>query len=123
MAGVATASSQTGVSVVFRSWGFVEGLDVLAADEQTYDSDFTTPGVTFIASSGDHGAAVPQFPAFSPNVVAVDRTSLSGSTEVGVEDSESRRDRGRTRQAIPSRAVDAKAPSEIGPPNLKNEFG
>jgi hypothetical protein len=77
MAGVATAASQPGVSVVSMSWGFVEGLDVLASDEAMYDSYFTTPGVTFIASTGDSGAAVPQYPAFSPNVVAVGGTSLT----------------------------------------------
>jgi len=33
--------------------------------------------VTFIASTGDYGAADPEYPAFSPNVVAVGGTSLS----------------------------------------------
>jgi subtilase family serine protease len=76
MAGVATAASQPGVSVVSMSWGFPEGQAVLASDEAAYDSYFTTPGVTFVASSGDYGAADPQYPAFSPNVVAVGGTSL-----------------------------------------------
>jgi hypothetical protein len=53
---------------------------VLAADEAMYDSYLTTPaghqGVTFVASTGDYGANVPQYPAFSPNVVAVGGTSL-----------------------------------------------
>ena len=38
MAGVATAASQPGVSVVSMSWGFPEGQSVFAADEATYDS-------------------------------------------------------------------------------------
>jgi hypothetical protein len=77
MASVATAASQPGVSVVSMSWGFPEGQSVFASDEATYNSDFTTPGVTFVASTGDYGTADPEFPAFSPNVVAVGGTSLS----------------------------------------------
>jgi hypothetical protein len=80
MAAVKTAASLPGVSVVSMSWGFVEGLGAVAADEAQYDQDLTTPaghqGVTFVASTGDFGAAVPQYPAFSPNVVAVGGTSL-----------------------------------------------
>ena len=37
----------------------------------------TSPGVTFVASTGDYGAADPEYPAFSPNVVAVGGTSLT----------------------------------------------
>jgi hypothetical protein len=63
------------------SWGFVEGMSALADDEALYDGVLTTPaghtGVTFVASTGDYGAAVPQYPAFSPNVVAVGGTTLS----------------------------------------------
>ena len=77
MAGVATAASQPGVSVVSMSWGFAEGQAVFAADEATYDSVFNVPGVTFVASTGDYGAADPEYPAFSPNVVAVGGTSLT----------------------------------------------
>ncbi|MFI5455600.1 MAG: hypothetical protein ACHRXM_09125 [Isosphaerales bacterium] len=77
MAGVATAASQPGVSVVSMSWGFAEGQAVFASDEATYDSTFNVPGVTFIASTGDYGAADPEYPAFSPNVVAVGGTSLT----------------------------------------------
>ena len=76
MAGVATAASQPGVSVVSMSWGFPEGQTVFASDEATYDRDFQVPGVTFVASTGDNGAADPQYPAYSPNVVAVGGTSL-----------------------------------------------
>ena len=77
MASVATAATQPGVSVVSMSWGFAEGQAVFASDEATYDSVFTTPGVTFVASTGDYGAADPEYPAFSPNVVAVGGTSLT----------------------------------------------
>ncbi len=76
MASVATAAIQPGVSVVSMSWGFPEGQAVFAADEATYDSVFNVPGVTFVASTGDYGAADPEYPAFSPNVVAVGGTSL-----------------------------------------------
>ncbi len=77
MAGVATAASQPGVSVVTMSWGFPDGQAVLAADEAAYDSVFNVPGVTFLASTGDYGTADPEYPAFSPNVVAVGGTTLN----------------------------------------------
>ena len=77
MAAVGTAASQPGVSVVTMSWGFPEGQAVFAADEANYDSVFNVPGVTFLASTGDYGAADPEYPAFSPNVVAVGGTSLN----------------------------------------------
>ena len=76
MTAVGTAASQPGVSVVSMSWGFAEGQSVFAADEANYDSTFDVPGVTFVASTGDYGAADPEYPAFSPNVVAVGGTSL-----------------------------------------------
>ena len=80
MSSVAIAANQPGVSVVSMSWGFAEGLSVLAQDEAQYDSYMTTPaghqGVTFVASTGDYGTADPEYPAFSPNVVAVGGTSL-----------------------------------------------
>jgi hypothetical protein len=58
------------------SWGFAEGQVVSAADEATYDAIFRAPGVTFVASTGDDGAADPEYPAFSPSVLAVGGTSL-----------------------------------------------
>jgi hypothetical protein len=76
MASVATAAAQPGVSVVSMSWGFAEGQAVFASDEAMYDGYFDLPGVTFVASTGDYGAADPEYPAFSPNVVAVGGTSL-----------------------------------------------
>ena len=62
MTGVATAASQPGVSVVSMSWGFAEGQTVFSADENAYDSYFVHPGVTFVASTGDYGAADPSLP-------------------------------------------------------------
>ncbi len=62
MAAVGTAASQPGVSVVSMSWGFPEGQAVFAADEAAYDSVFNVPGVTFVASTGDYGAADPEVP-------------------------------------------------------------
>ena len=72
-----TAASLPGVSVVTNSWGGIQ-----FAGETAYDSDFSHPGVTFLASSGDGGAnpEVPRggvsFPATSPNVLSVGGTSL-----------------------------------------------
>jgi hypothetical protein len=71
------ARSASGVSVVSMSWG---GPDF--SGQSTYDSTFTTPSghapVTFIASSGDSGSSGgPDWPADSPNVLAVGGTSIS----------------------------------------------
>ena len=77
MAGAATAASQPGVSTVSMSWGFAEGQGVTSADEAAYDGTFAVPGVTFVASTGDYGAADPVYPALSPNVLAVGGTSLA----------------------------------------------
>ncbi len=77
MTAAATAAAQPGVSVVSMSWGFAEGQSVFAADEADYDPVFNVPGVTFLASTGDYGAADPEYPAFSPNVIAVGGTSLT----------------------------------------------
>jgi hypothetical protein len=68
------ARNYDGVSVVSMSWGGGE-----FASETGYDGHFTTPanhgGVTFVASSGDTGGNV-EYPAVSPNVVAVGGTTL-----------------------------------------------
>ena len=85
MTAVRTAAGLPGVSVVSMSWGFPEGQAVFAQDEALYDSYLTTPaghpGVTFVASTGDYGAGLPLYPAFSPNVVAVGGTSLTLNTD------------------------------------------
>ena len=55
----------------------------LGANEQQIDSDFTTPGVTFLAASGDSGIfgnggdrVDANYPAASPDVVAVGGTAI-----------------------------------------------
>ena len=72
------------VSVVSMSWGGPEFFN-----EAAYDSHFTTPaghvgglsrlgGITFVASSGDSGAwSGPEWPAVSPDVLAVGGTTLN----------------------------------------------
>jgi hypothetical protein len=78
------ASKLPGVSVVTLSYG--EPADAVAdsgINEQTLDSDFTTPGVTFLAASGDSGIygnggnqIAVNYPSASPNVVSVGGTSI-----------------------------------------------
>ena len=78
------ASELPGVSVVTLSYGVAESeLSQLGLSEQTIDSDFTTPGVTFLAASGDSGIygtsgrqIVTDYPASSPNIVSVGGTSI-----------------------------------------------
>ena len=76
------ARNQSGVVAVSMSWGGGE-----FSSESSYDYHFTTPaghiggsglagGITFVASSGDSGAP-PEYPAISPNVLAVGGTSLT----------------------------------------------
>jgi hypothetical protein len=82
MAAVNTARNLPGVSVVSMSFGWPEAtLDSLngTGSELATDATFTTPaghqGVTFLAATGDNGAPG-DYPAFSPNVLAVGGTSL-----------------------------------------------
>jgi len=70
---VDVAALQQGASVVSMSWGGGE-----SSSETSYDIHFTVPGVTFTASSGDSGSGV-EYPAASPNVVAVGGTTLKSS--------------------------------------------
>jgi MBG domain len=78
------ASELPGVSVVTLSYGVAEtSLAQLGLSEQAIDSDFTTPGVTFLAASGDSGIygnssrqIVTDYPASSPNIVSVGGTSI-----------------------------------------------
>ncbi len=78
MTAVNTARNYPAVSVVSMSWGGSE-----FGGETSYDSYFTTPsghtGVTFLASTGDDGSPG-DYPAYSPNVVAVGGTTLSVDT-------------------------------------------
>ena len=86
MTAVTTARSLPGVVAISMSWGGSE-----SASQLTYDSLFTTPGghtgITFVAASGDQGAAGgAEWPASSPNVLAVGGTSLTlgaGNTIAG----------------------------------------
>ena len=66
------ARSQPGVVAISMSWGVPE-----FSSESSYDSLFTSNyGAVFFASSGDTGAGV-NWPACSPNVVAVGGTTLN----------------------------------------------
>ena len=76
MAAVKVAKRISRVSVIAMSWGESE-----FSGETAYDSVFTTPGVTFVASSGDYGSFFgPLWPASSPNVLAVGGTTLQVNT-------------------------------------------
>ncbi|MHB1555936.1 MAG: S53 family peptidase, partial [Isosphaeraceae bacterium] len=70
MTAVRTASLTPGVTVVSMSWGFNE-----FPGETQYDSYFTTPGVTYIAASGDTASV--DYPAASPDVLSVGGTTLN----------------------------------------------
>jgi subtilase family serine protease len=71
-AAVKTAEGIPGVSVVSMSWGGSENSLVT-----NYDSVFTASGITFVAASGDDGAAGgAEWPASSPYVVGVGGTTL-----------------------------------------------
>jgi Putative Ig domain/Galactose oxidase, central domain/Bacterial Ig-like domain/Kelch motif len=69
-AGVTTAASLPGVSVVSMSWG---GNEV--SNETTNDSAFIQSGVTFVSASGDFGYPG-DYPPYSPYVLAVGGTNL-----------------------------------------------
>lgn len=71
----------TRASVVSMSWGGAE-----FSGENGYDSTFAVPGVSFIASTGDTGG-IKEWPAESPNVLAVGGTTLSNSNGVYVSES------------------------------------
>ncbi len=78
------ASKLPGVSVVTLSYGITESsLAAAGLNQTTLDSYFTTPGVTFLAAAGDSGiyasgtyTVAADYPAASPNVVAVGGTSM-----------------------------------------------
>ncbi len=71
------AASHPGVVVVSMSWGNAE-----FSGETSRDGPFNHAGVTFVASTGDTGTPG-NFPAFSPNVVAVGGTTLDYGTAAG----------------------------------------
>ncbi len=80
-----------GVSVISMSWGGSERENYGGGETQSqlsYDPIFTTPsghaGETFVASAGDSGVnGGVQWPASSPNVVAVGGTTLQISDPSG----------------------------------------
>jgi subtilase family serine protease len=66
------AVNTLGATVVSMSWGGSE-----SSSEVAWDSHFTKPGVTFVASSGDSGESTGvEYPAASPYVLSVGGTSL-----------------------------------------------
>jgi len=71
IAAAQSAAHISGVSVVSMSWGTGE-----FAGENLYDQLLAHPGVTFVASAGDHAGQL-QYPAVSPNVVEVGGTNLT----------------------------------------------
>lgn len=81
MTAVQTASQTPGVTIVSMSWGFNE-----FPGETRYDAYFTTPGITYIAASGDTASV--DYPAASPDVLSVGGTTLNLSAS-GVYSSES----------------------------------
>jgi len=91
MAAVDYARKAPGVSVISMSWGGSEYFSFRGDESATQlalDATFTTPaghgGVTFVASAGDGGFNNGvQWPASSPNVVAVGGTSLQTSDASG----------------------------------------
>jgi hypothetical protein len=91
MAAVDYARRAPGVSAVSLSWGGSEYFSWGGAESSTQltlDQTFTTPaghqGVTFLAAAGDSGTGNGvQWPASSPNVVAVGGTSLEVADSTG----------------------------------------
>ncbi len=79
------ASLLPGVSVVSLSYGIPEnGLASNGLNQQTLDASFKTAGVTFVSASGDTGIyggggsqVVADYPASSPNMLAVGGTSIT----------------------------------------------
>jgi subtilase family serine protease len=70
---VSTAGTTMHANVVSMSWGTSE-----FSGETAYDKYFSAPGVTYVASAGDSSAYVgPEWPASSPNVLAVGGTTLN----------------------------------------------
>lgn len=69
-----TLARKIGANVVSMSFGARE-----FSGQASYDSLFSSPGVAYVASSGDAGYQV-NWPAVSPNVLGVGGTQLSSST-------------------------------------------
>jgi subtilase family serine protease len=69
---VAYAGNTLGANVVSMSFGGSE-----SSSETSLDADMTHPGTLYTASAGDSGHGA-EYPAASPNVVAVGGTTLNG---------------------------------------------
>jgi subtilase family serine protease len=89
MAAVNEARHAAGVSVVSISWGGSENFSWGGGEstsQLSYDSYFTTPAghqsETFVAAAGDSGASSGvEWPASSPNVIAVGGTTLTTQSD------------------------------------------
>jgi alpha-tubulin suppressor-like RCC1 family protein len=79
-ASVNTAVS-LGANVVSNSYGSPE----FAGENSLSSADYLHPGVAVVAATGDNGYGV-QFPAASPNVVAVGGTTLIQNSATGTRD-------------------------------------
>ncbi|HEY8747446.1 MAG TPA: hypothetical protein VIM11_05710 [Tepidisphaeraceae bacterium] len=69
---VSSAAAMPNVACVSMSWGSNGEF----SSESSNDSTFTAAGVTYLAATGDSGAALTSYPAASPNVVAVGGTTM-----------------------------------------------
>lgn len=85
-AAVNYARNLASVSVISMSWGTDDNAADAAYDQQLSAQYLVTPaghqGITFVASSGDDGH--PNFPAESPNVLAVGGTDLYLNSSNGI---------------------------------------
>jgi subtilase family serine protease len=70
--GSVVAANKLGATEVSMSWGGGE-----SSGETSTDADFTHAGTFYTASAGDSGHAA-EYPAASPNVIAVGGTTLNG---------------------------------------------
>ncbi|MHB1874194.1 MAG: S53 family peptidase [Streptosporangiaceae bacterium] len=70
--GAVSTANGLGATEVSMSWGGSE-----SSSETSYDSYLTHPGTLYTASAGDSGHGA-EYPAASPNVIAVGGTTLNG---------------------------------------------
>jgi subtilase family serine protease len=70
--GAVTYANNLGATEVSMSWGGGE-----SSGETSYDADMTHAGTFYTASAGDSGHGA-EYPAASPNVIAVGGTTLNG---------------------------------------------
>ena len=85
-AAVNYAREQAGVSVISMSWGSADAAANASNDQALSTQYLVTPsghqGITFVAATGDVGVA--DFPATSPNVLAVGGTDLYLNSSGGI---------------------------------------